>query len=108
MIQNIKSRKTFIYLFNACKILIYSDLCLFINLLNLIMKTKTFDDMRDALVTSLLVIIGKFYGEDLDIGQGMELASQLAYKVDNMSRKFIREAEEAEKNSIEARIKGNK
>ena len=30
------------------------------------MKTKAFDEIRDGVVTSLLVIIGKFYGEDLD------------------------------------------
>ena len=72
------------------------------------MRTRPFDEIRDGVVTSLLVIIGKFYGEDLDIGQGMELASQLSYKLDHTARKFIRETEEAEKNTIEARIKENK
>ena len=72
------------------------------------MKAKTFDEIRDGVVTSLLVIIGKFYGEDLDIGQGMELASQLSYKLDHAARKFIREAEESARNTIEARIKENK
>lgn len=72
------------------------------------MKTKAFDEIRDGVVTSLLVIIGKFYGEDLDIGQGMELASQLSYKLDHTARKFIRETEESVRNSVEAGIKETK
>lgn len=72
------------------------------------MKTKSFDEIRDGVVTSLLVIIGKFYGEDLDIGQGMELASQLSYKLDHTVRKFIRETEESVRNSVEVRIKETK
>ena len=71
----------------------------------MVMKTKSFDEIKDGVITSLLVIIGKFYGEDLDIGQGMELASQLSYKLDHSARKFIREAEESAKNTVEAKIK---
>lgn len=67
------------------------------------MKAKPFEQIRDGLVTSMLTLLGKYYGEDLDIGQGVELSSALAYKVDSAVRKHVREAEEHEKNTVAAR-----
>lgn len=69
------------------------------------MTIKPFEDIRSEVVTSILTVLAKHYGQDLDIMQGMELASILAYKMDSQVRKFIREADEYEKNSVAARTK---
>lgn len=69
------------------------------------MTIKPFEDIRSEVVTSLLTVLAKHYGQDLDIMQGMELASILAYKMDTQVRKFIKEADECEKNSVAARTK---
>ena len=70
-----------------------------------IMTIKPFEDIRSEVVTSILTVLAKHYGQDLDIMQGMELAGILAYKMDTQVRKFIREADEYEKNSVAARTK---
>jgi UDP-N-acetylmuramate-alanine ligase len=70
-----------------------------------IMTIKPFEEIRSEVVTSLLTVLAKHYGQDLDIMQGMELAGILAYKMDTQVRKFIKEADEYEKNSIAARTK---
>lgn len=69
------------------------------------MTIKPFEEIRSEVVTSLLTVLAKHYGQDLDIMQGMELAGILAYKMDTQVRKFIREADEFEKNSVAARTK---
>lgn len=69
------------------------------------MTIKPFEDIRSEVVTSILTVLAKHYGQDLDITQGMELASILAYKMDSQVRKFIREADEYEKNTVAARTK---
>lgn len=69
------------------------------------MTIKPFEDIRSEVVTSILTVLAKHYGQDLDIMQGMELASILAYKMDSQVRKFIREADEYEKNTVAARTK---
>lgn len=69
------------------------------------MTIKPFEDIRSEVVTSILTVLAKHYGQDLDITQGMELASILAYKMDSQVRKFIKEADEYEKNSVAARTK---
>lgn len=69
------------------------------------MKTRPFEEIRSEVITAILTVLGKYYGEDLDIGQGMELSNILAYKVDSQVRKFIKEAEEYEKNTVAARTK---
>ena len=69
------------------------------------MTIKPFEDIRSEVVSSILTVLAKHYGQDLDIMQGMELASILAYKMDSQVRKFIREADEYEKNTVAARTK---
>lgn len=69
------------------------------------MTIKPFEDIRSEVVTSILTVLAKHYGQDLDIMQGMELAGILAYKMDTQVRKFIKEADECEKNSVAARTK---
>lgn len=69
------------------------------------MTIKPFEEIRSEVVTSLLTVLAKHYGQDLDIMQGMELAGILAYKMDTQVRKFIKEADEYEKNSVAARTK---
>lgn len=69
------------------------------------MTIKPFEDIRSEVVTSILTVLAKHYGQDLDIMQGMELAGILAYKMDTQVRKFIREADEYEKNTVAARTK---
>ena len=69
------------------------------------MTIKPFEDIRSEVVASILTVLAKHYGQDLDIMQGMELASILAYKMDSQVRKFIREADEYEKNTVAARTK---
>lgn len=72
------------------------------------MTIKPFEDIRNEVVSSILTVLAKHYGQDLDIMQGMELASILAYKMDSQVRKFIREADEYEKNTVAARTKALK
>ena len=69
------------------------------------MTIKPFEEIRSEVVTSLLTVLAKHYGQDLDLMQGMELAGILAYKMDSQVRKFIKEADEFEKNSVAARTK---
>ena len=73
-----------------------------------IMTIKPFEEIRSEVITSLLTVLAKHYGQDLDIMQGMELASILAYKMDTQVRKFIKEADECKNNSVEARTKALK
>ena len=72
------------------------------------MTIKPFEDIRSEVVASILTVLAKHYGQDLDIMQGMELAGILAYKMDTQVRKFIREADEYEKNTVAARTKALK
>jgi UDP-N-acetylmuramate-alanine ligase len=72
------------------------------------MTIKPFEDIRSEVVASILTVLAKHYGQDLDIMQGMELAGILAYKMDSQVRKFIREADEYEKNTVAARTKALK
>ena len=72
------------------------------------MTIKPFEGIRSEVVASILTVLAKHYGQDLDIMQGMELASILAYKMDSQVRKFIKEADEFEKNSVAARTKALK
>lgn len=69
------------------------------------MTIRPFEEIRSEVMASILTILAKHYGQDLDITQGMELASILSYKVDSQVRKFIREADEYEKNTVAARTK---